>query len=116
MNDDVNGNNAVGNYRISNNKTTTFISFEYMTKIIEKTPINYNTLNTKVIASLKYLCKFWRSLDLPLINGEIELNFSWSKNCLISEVSRKAEVAGNPGVIYLCWQCQQHQQLKFQSQ
>ena len=30
---------------------------------------------------------FWRSLDLPLINCEIELDLSWSKECIISEIS-----------------------------
>ena len=47
MNDDANESNAAGNYRINNNKTTTSRSFEYKTKMIGKTPIINNTLNTK---------------------------------------------------------------------
>ena len=35
---------------------------------------------------LKYLMNFWRFLDLPLINCEIELDLSWSKKCIISEI------------------------------
>ena len=31
-----------------------------------------------------------------MINCEIELNLSWSKNCIISEISRTAAVADNP--------------------
>ena len=34
------------------------------------------------------MSNFCRSLDLPLINYEIELDLRWSKHCVISEVSR----------------------------
>ena len=37
---------------------------------------------------LKYLSSFWRSLDLPLINCEIELDFRWETNCIITKISR----------------------------
>ena len=30
--------------------------------------------NTTVAASLKHLSNFWRSLEIPLINCEVELN------------------------------------------
>ena len=76
MIDDANENNNAGNYRI-NNKNTICINktfFEYKTKIIGSTPNDDNTLNTKVVALLKYLSTFWRFLDLPLINCEIEFN------------------------------------------
>ena len=49
MNDDANENIVAGNYWINNNKTTTNRSFEYNIKIIGKTPIYNNTLNTKVV-------------------------------------------------------------------
>ena len=39
---------------------------------------------------------FRGSFDFPLINSEIELDFTWSKKCIISEISRTAAVAGNP--------------------
>ena len=35
-----------------------------------------NTL-IEVTIPLKYLCNFWRSFNLPLINFEIELDISW---------------------------------------
>ena len=41
------------------------------------------------------MTNFWRSLDLPLINCEIELDVTWSRNCVISEISRTPEVNGN---------------------
>ena len=32
---------------------------------------------------LKYLKNFWRTLEIPLINCEIELILIWSENCVI---------------------------------
>ena len=32
---------------------------------------------------LKYLSNFWRSLEMPLINCEIELILTWSRGCVI---------------------------------
>ena len=49
-----------------------------MTKIIGRTPNDNNILDTEVFVPLKYLSIFWRSLDLPLINCETELDLSWS--------------------------------------
>ena len=42
------------------------------------------------------MSNFWRSLDLPLINGEMLLDLIWTKNCVISEISRTAAMAENP--------------------
>ena len=33
---------------------------------------------------LKYLSNFWRSLEAPLINWEVNLILSWSANCVIT--------------------------------
>ena len=66
-------------------------SFEYKTKIIGKTPVQPNTdddVNRENVPSskievtipLKYLSNFWRSLDLPLINCEVEHDLSWIKD------------------------------------
>ena len=30
---------------------------------------------------LKYLRNFWRTLEIPLINCEINFNLTWSANC-----------------------------------
>ena len=42
-------------------------------------------MDMEVFVPLKYLSNFWRCLDLLLINCEIELDLSWSRNCIISE-------------------------------
>ena len=76
-NDDVNENNN------ANNKTATRKSFEYKTKITGSTPDKNSRLDTKVVVSLKYLSNFWRSLNLPSINCEIELAIMVKKFCNI---------------------------------
>ena len=91
VNDDENENDDKHN-TINNNKTATSKSFEYMTKIIGSTPNNNNILDTEVVVALKHLTHFWRSLDLPLINCEIELDLRWAKNCVIFEISRTFRV------------------------
>ena len=74
-----------GNLRFKNknNKTTASKSFEYKTKMIWRTRANNKKLNTENVARLEYLSNFLRSLDLPLINFEIELDLTWSENCVI---------------------------------
>ena len=33
---------------------------------------------------LKYLSKFWRSLEMPLINCKVELPLNWTENCILT--------------------------------
>ena len=40
------------------------------------------TKNVETIVPLSYLSIFWRSLELPLINCEINLVLTWSANCV----------------------------------
>ena len=75
-------NNGICN-RISSNKNRLC---EYKVKTIKSTPNNNNIFDAKVNVSLKYLSNFWRSLDLPLIDCEIEFDLPWSKECIISEI------------------------------
>ena len=57
-------------------------------KIIGSTPNDNNILDVEVVVPLKYLSNFWRSLDLLLINCEIELDLRWTKNCVMTEIWR----------------------------
>ena len=108
--DDVNEN--ANNYRINKNKTIKSKSFEYKAKI-RRTPYDNDTLDTDIVP-LKYLINFWRSLNVPLINCEIELNLSWSKECLISEISTTPAVPDNviQKLIHQFWAWQQYKQLE----
>ena len=82
---------------INNDKTMKSKSFECKTKIIGSTPNNNSRLNAEFVALLKYLSIFWRCLNLSLINCEIELDLTWSKHYVISEISRTPEMDGaNP--------------------
>ena len=59
-------------------------SFKSKIKITGKTHNNGNTKDIEIIVPLKYLSNFWRTLEMPLINGEVNLILTWSKNCVIT--------------------------------
>ena len=44
---------------------------------------NNGIINVEIMVPLKYLSNFWRTLEMPLINCEIELILTWSRNCVI---------------------------------
>ena len=44
------------------------------------------------MVSLKYLSNFWRTLEIPLINCEIELTLDWSANCVIISTNNANQV------------------------
>ena len=48
-------------------------SFKSKVKITGKTPDNGNKKDVEIIVSLKYLSNFWRTLEMPLINCEVNL-------------------------------------------
>ena len=94
----------------SNPLSTNSKSFKY------KTSITGNTYNvgvgeagydankvgkneTEVVIPLKHLSNFWRSLNIPLINCEVELILTWFKNCvLIDKSTREANYDVDPNV------------------
>ena len=41
------------------------------------------TKNVEIMTPLKYLSNFWRTLEMPLINCEVYLILTWSRNCVI---------------------------------
>ena len=41
---------------------------------------------------LKYLSNFWRTLEIPLINCEIDLILTWSENSVIIYTDVKVQV------------------------
>ena len=64
-------------------------SFNFKTKMTGQTAVNNNDVNIagrvniEIMVPLKYLNNFWRTLEIPLINCEIELILTWSRNCVI---------------------------------
>ena len=78
-------------------------SFKYKTSITGNTynivggNANYDATKvsknkTKVVILLKHLSNFWRTLNTPLINFEIELILIWSKNRVLAGMTE----ANNP--------------------
>ena len=69
-------------------------SFKYKTNITGKTPDNNDVLeDIQVVVPLKHLGNFWRTSNIPLINCEIELILTCSKNCALTDMTVRA--AGN---------------------
>ena len=42
---------------------------------------------------LKYLSNFWRNLEMPLINCEVNLILTWSSACVIVSTNNANQVA-----------------------
>ena len=61
--------------------------FKYKIKVTGKTPAAGNTINVEIAVPLKYLSNFWRTLEIPLINCEVNLILTWSKDCVISSAT-----------------------------
>ena len=73
-------------------------AFRYKTSIVGKTPENNDSLtNAKVVIPLKRLSNFWRSLNISLINCEVELILTWSKNCVVAY--RTVNADADPAII-----------------
>ena len=82
------------------NNASQGISFECQTKINGETPERLlksgnerdmdqppqppePSLNFEVTIPLKYLTNFWRYLDFPFVNCEVELDLLWTKDCVL---------------------------------
>ena len=59
-------------------------SFKSKIQIPGNTPANGNTKDVEIAVPLKYLRNFWRTLEMPVINCEINLVLTWSSTCVIT--------------------------------
>ena len=59
-------------------------SFKSEIKITGKTPNNDNEKDVEIMVPLKYLSNFWRTLEMPLINCEVNLILTWSSTFVIT--------------------------------
>ena len=59
-------------------------SFKSKVKITRRTPADGNTKDVEIIVPLKYLSNFWRTLEMVLINCEVNLTLTWSKDYVIT--------------------------------
>ena len=73
-----NNNNQIINFA-ANNLTD---SFNFKAKITGQTG-NNGTKDVEKMVALKYLSNFWRTLEMPLINCEVNLILTWSSTCVL---------------------------------
>ena len=75
---------------------TNTASFQYRNNIIGKTPNNdnddNNTKNVEIGVPLKYLSNFWRTINIPLVNSEINLILTWSEYCILTDITTQVGV------------------------
>ena len=57
-------------------------SFNFKAKITGQTG-NNGTKDVEIMVSLKYLSNCWRTLEMPLINCEVNLILTWSSTCVL---------------------------------
>ena len=85
-------------------------SFKYKTSITGNTYIIDNPEErydankvgkneTKIVILLKHLNNFWRNLHIPLSNCELELILTWSKNCVLVDMTRGHAQGNNPAIV-----------------
>ena len=74
-----------------NNNLVDSESFKSTIKITGNTPANGNIEDVEIIVLSKYLSNYWRPLEMPLINSEVNLILTWSSTCVITN-STSAEI------------------------
>ena len=78
---DILARNANGEIIVFDAKNTTD-SFKFKVKITGQTG-NNGTKDVEIIVPLKYLSNFWRTLEMPLINCEVNLILTSSSSCVL---------------------------------
>ena len=76
-------------------------SFKYKIKITGKTPANRNTKDVEIIVPLKYLSKFWRTLEMALTSFEVNHILTWSKYCVIANSTGEGKFAMTETKLYV---------------
>ena len=70
-------------------------SFKFKTSIRGSTPNDNDEKEVEIAAPLKHLSNFWRTLKMSLINYEVDLNLTWSENCVITDMTTQATHGNN---------------------
>ena len=91
-------NSGVGS---ENNNVNHFIidskSFDFKTSITERLEGTDRTKDVENTVPLKYLSNFWGTLNMLLINCEINLILTWSENCVITSKATRNTVSAQGG-------------------
>ena len=84
--------------RNDNNEIIVFVrnnltdSFNFKVKFTGQTG-NNGTKDVEIMVPLKYLSNFWRTLEMPLINCEVNLILTWSSTCILAAVGDANQAA-----------------------
>ena len=84
-----------------NDNLTDSESFRSKVKITGNTPNNGNKKDVEITVPLKYLSNFWRTLEMPLINCEVNLILTWSKDCVITNSTSEGKFAITETKLYV---------------
>ena len=76
-------------------------SFKSKVKITGNSPAAVNTKDVEIIVPLKYLSNFWRTLEMPLINCEVNYILTWSKDYIITNSTGEAKFAITETKLYV---------------
>ena len=81
-------------------------SFEYKSALVGKSAdavknTNNFVKNIKRAVPLKYMRKFWRSLEMPLINWKIYPELNWIEDCILSNVGDSAKFKLTYGKLFV---------------
>ena len=52
-------------------------------RLKQKSQVKLKMMEQKMLVPLKYLSNFWRTLEMPLINCEVNLILTWSSACVL---------------------------------
>ena len=74
----ANNNNEIVSFTNSNLTD----SFNFNVKTTGQTGDD-GTKNVEIMVPIKYLSNFWRTVEIPLINSEVNLILIWSEDCVI---------------------------------
>ena len=67
-----------------NNNLANSESFKFKVRITGKTSNDDNEKDVEIMVPLKYLSNFWRTLEMTLINCEVNIILTWSSTCVIT--------------------------------
>ena len=84
-----------------NNNLADSKSFKSKTKITGKTPTAGNKKDVEIMVPLKYLSNFWRTLEVLLINCEVNLVLTWSSTCVITNSTGAGTFEITDGKLYV---------------
>ena len=84
----------------SNSLSSNSETFKYKTNIAGKTSEDYDSLaNAKVVIPRKHLSNFWKSFNILLINCEVALILTWSKNCVLADMTTRNAQGNYPAIV-----------------